>query len=129
MTLKLRILRSFIRLFMILVSLTRLLFSEKMLISNRCISGLMSNLIKKSWTVSITQYIYYYFVVLYKSRNNLSGNFPLKFQCHLLFSDAIDGADGVIFAFLQLSCSITRNSFCKNCKATDFSSQNSEKLR
>ena len=27
-------------------------FSEKMLISNRCISGLMSNLMKKSWTVS-----------------------------------------------------------------------------
>ena len=29
------------------------LFSEKTLISNRCISGLTSNLIKKSWTVSI----------------------------------------------------------------------------
>ena len=28
------------------------LFSEKVLISNRYISGLMSNLIKKSWTVS-----------------------------------------------------------------------------
>ena len=28
------------------------LFSEKALISNRCISGLMSNLIKKSWTDS-----------------------------------------------------------------------------
>ena len=28
------------------------LFSEKVLISNRCISGLMPNLIKKSWTVS-----------------------------------------------------------------------------
>ena len=26
------------------------LFSEKVLISNRCISGLMPNLIKKSWT-------------------------------------------------------------------------------
>ena len=52
MTLKLRILRSLTRLFIILVSLTRSLFSEKTLISNRCISGLMSNLIKKSWTVS-----------------------------------------------------------------------------
>jgi hypothetical protein len=31
------------------------LFSEKILISNRCISGLMSNLIKKSWTVSIAE--------------------------------------------------------------------------
>ena len=30
----------------------RSLFSEKMLISNRCISGLMPNMIKKSWTVS-----------------------------------------------------------------------------
>ena len=39
-------------LFNILVSLTMTLFSEKVLISNRCISGLMSNLIKKSWTVS-----------------------------------------------------------------------------
>ena len=28
---------------------------KKMLISNRCISGLMSNLIKKSWTVSMLQ--------------------------------------------------------------------------
>ena len=36
----------------ILVSLRMSLFSEKMLISNRCISGFMSNLIKKSWTVS-----------------------------------------------------------------------------
>ena len=53
MTLKLKILRSFTRLFKILVSLMKSLFSEKMLISNRCISGLMSNLIKKSWTVSI----------------------------------------------------------------------------
>ena len=37
-------------LFIILVSLTMTLFSEKVLIFNRCISGLMSNLIKKSWT-------------------------------------------------------------------------------
>ena len=37
-------------LFIILVSLTMTLFSEKVLISNRCISGLMSNLIKKSLT-------------------------------------------------------------------------------
>ena len=39
-------------LFIILVSLRMILFSEKMLISNRWISGLMSNLIKKSWKVS-----------------------------------------------------------------------------
>ena len=39
-------------LFIILVSLRMTLFSEKILISNRCISGLMPNLIKKSWTVS-----------------------------------------------------------------------------
>ena len=52
MTLKLRILRSLTMLFIILVSLTRSLFSEKMIISNRCISGLMPNLIKKSWTIS-----------------------------------------------------------------------------
>ena len=34
-------------LFIILASLTMTLFSEKVLISNRCISGLMPNLIKK----------------------------------------------------------------------------------
>ena len=40
-------------LFIILASLTMTLFNEKVLISNRCISVLMSNLIKKSWTDSI----------------------------------------------------------------------------
>ena len=40
---------------LILVDLTMTLFSEKMLISHRCIRGLMPNLIKKSWTVSNTQ--------------------------------------------------------------------------
>ena len=48
MTLKLRILRSLTRLFIILVSLTRSLFSEKILISNRRISGLMSSWITKN---------------------------------------------------------------------------------
>jgi hypothetical protein len=38
-----------------LVSLTVSLFSEKILIFKRCINGLMSNLIKKSWTVSTTE--------------------------------------------------------------------------
>ena len=52
MSLKLRILRSLTRLFIILVSLRMSLFIEKMLIFNRCISGLMSNMIKKSWRVS-----------------------------------------------------------------------------
>ena len=32
-----------------------IIFSEKVLISNRRISGLMSNLIKKSWTDSILE--------------------------------------------------------------------------
>ena len=41
-----------VALFIILVSLTMTIFSEKVLISYRCISGLMSNLIKKSWTDS-----------------------------------------------------------------------------
>ena len=36
-------------LFIILVSLTMTRFSEKILISTRCIHGVMSNLIKKSW--------------------------------------------------------------------------------
>ena len=41
-------------LFIILVGLTMTSFSDndKMLIFHRCISGLMTNLIKKSWTVS-----------------------------------------------------------------------------
>ena len=39
-------------LFIILVSLTMTLFSEKVFISNRCNSGLMSYKIKKSWTDS-----------------------------------------------------------------------------
>ena len=40
-------------LFIILVGLTMTLFSEKVLISNGCISGFMSNMIKKSWMDSI----------------------------------------------------------------------------
>ena len=38
-----------------MASLTMTLFSEKVLISSRCISGLMSNLIKKSWADSSRQ--------------------------------------------------------------------------
>ena len=41
----------------ILVSLTMTLFREKVPFSNRCISGLMSNVIKKSWTVSSYSHI------------------------------------------------------------------------
>ena len=40
------------RLFIILVSLTMTWFSEKIVISTRCIHNFMSNLIKKSWTDS-----------------------------------------------------------------------------
>ena len=54
MTLKVRILICSRRLFIILVSLTMTWFSEKMLISTRCIHGFMSKLIKKSWTDSNT---------------------------------------------------------------------------
>ena len=39
-------------LFIILEGLTMTLFSAKMLISHKCMHGLMPNLIKKSWTVS-----------------------------------------------------------------------------
>ena len=60
MTLKVRILQSFRRLFIILLSLTMTLFSEKMLISNICVHGLMPNLIENSWTVSIL-HIYHIF--------------------------------------------------------------------
>ena len=46
-------------LFIILVGLTKTLFSDKMLISHRCIRGLMPNLIKKSWTVSIVYVLFF----------------------------------------------------------------------
>ena len=52
MTLKVWILQSLRRLFIIMVGLRMTWFSEKMLISYKCIRGLMPNLIKKSWTVS-----------------------------------------------------------------------------
>ena len=42
------------------------LFSEKILISNRCISGFMSNLIKKSWTDSTLK------VIIHKLRGRVS---------------------------------------------------------
>ena len=41
-------------LFIIMVGLTMALFSEKVLISHKCLRGLMPNLIKKSWMVSNT---------------------------------------------------------------------------
>ena len=44
-------------LFIILVGLTMTLFSEKIPISHRCIRGLMPNLIKKSWTVSMLYFM------------------------------------------------------------------------
>ena len=52
MTLEIRTLGCLRRLFIILLSLTVTLFSEKMLISTRCTSGFMLNLHKKSWMVS-----------------------------------------------------------------------------
>ena len=56
MTLKVQILRTLRRLFIILVGLTVTWFGEKMLIFNICRHGLMPNLIKKSWTVSSRQH-------------------------------------------------------------------------
>ena len=52
MTVKVQILETLRRLFIILVGLTMTLFYDKMLISHICIGGLMPNLTKKSWTVS-----------------------------------------------------------------------------
>ena len=52
MTLTVQIFQTLRRLFIILLGLTMTLFSDEMLISHRCIHGLMPNLIKKSWTVS-----------------------------------------------------------------------------
>ena len=53
MTLKVQILQHLRRLFIILVGLTMTWFSAKMLIFNIWRPGLMPNMIKKSWTVSI----------------------------------------------------------------------------
>ena len=52
MTLKVQILQILMRLFIILAGLTMTWFSEKMLISNGCIGGLMPYAIKKSQKVS-----------------------------------------------------------------------------
>ena len=46
-------------LFIILVGLPMTRFSEKVIISTRCIHGFMSNLIKKSWTDSIVHTFHY----------------------------------------------------------------------
>ena len=67
MTQKLRILRSLPMLFIILVSLTMTLFSEKMLISNRHIRGFMPNLHNKSQMVSMPQVL---------ANKHLHGFFP-----------------------------------------------------
>ena len=80
MTLKLRILRSLTRLFIILVSLTRSLSSEKMLNSNRCISGLMPNLIKKSWTATIVSV--YLFLVKF-----LFELYKVSLACMMIFNE------------------------------------------
>ena len=56
MTLKIQIFIYSRRLFIILVSLTITWFSGKMLISPRCICGLMPNLIKKSCRISKQQW-------------------------------------------------------------------------
>ena len=53
------------------------LFSEKVFISNRCISGLMSNLIKKSWTVSIAQPLHSLCAASVQSLGSLWAKSPL----------------------------------------------------
>ena len=50
--LKVQILQSLRRLFIILIGLIMTWFNEKVIIFNMCICGLMPNLTKKSWTVS-----------------------------------------------------------------------------
>ena len=74
-------------LFIILVSLTMTLFSDKMLISHRCICCLMPNLIKKSWTVStlvlsIACSLYYVVVLLH---SNLHQQAPVHSNLKCIF--------------------------------------------
>ena len=104
MTLKLRILRSLTRLFIILVSLRRSLFSEKMLISNKCISGLMSNLIKKSWTVSNLDIV----LLLENLVSRLSGvhNSPLKYD----YSSKTKSCNALDFIFIHISWNQVKSS-------------------
>ena len=55
MTLKVKILQTLRRLFIMLVGLMMTWFRKEMLIFNICRSGLMPNLFKESWTVSTLQ--------------------------------------------------------------------------
>ena len=84
MTLKVRILQSLTRLFIILVSLMMSLFSEKMLIFNRCISGSMSNLIEKSWKVSSFYAICYTRSERSCLHNNPNSRKTLITLCHIV---------------------------------------------
>ena len=116
MTLKVRILQSLTRLFIILVCLTRSLFSEKMLTSNRCISGLMSNLIKKSWTVSIQavhfaqgfyflfSFFYNFFSNSFKSLFSLQYHNNIRLRISLIF----------FFTFLKLCPNLSNKYWCQN---------------
>ena len=56
----------------------------KCFISNRCISGLMSNLIKKSWTVSIQRVHPKYFLNMYRKKYFRVDARPQKTSCSLL---------------------------------------------
>ena len=87
MALKVQILRCSRRLFIILVSLTMTWFSEKMLISTRCIHGFMSNLIKKSWTDSNPQCRIFQSLLCNGCRRMISDTEKMHFlnSCNLIF--------------------------------------------
>ena len=63
-----------------LVGLTMTLFSNKMLISRRCIRGLMPNLIKKSWTVSIWSVLCQEMTCSLENQMNILSNSPIIFS-------------------------------------------------
>ena len=65
-----------------MVGLTMTCFSEKMLISTRCIHGFMSNLIKKSWMASIPESFQSHSRVIPESFQSHSRVNPESFDSH-----------------------------------------------
>ena len=74
-------------LFIILLSLRMTLFSEKIFIFNRYISGLMPNLIKTSWTVSTVEFLWNSSLILIRilQVGNFSGKYIRWFWLQTLF--------------------------------------------
>ena len=103
-------------LLIILISLTMTLFSEKVLVSNKCISGLMSDMIKKSWTdsnIHISQDTFWFFNTISKWKS--------QFQITLCLAIWWVRAAG-IFSFIcyAFSCAMPRPRIRHHCRLSVF---------